>query len=98
MTRHSSKIDLVGHGKTLNSGMATREQNERKFGQWQELAHGGRVYWLMVAGRHGWTAKYLKEVGAEENTVRFWQEIYNEQGALVEIHEKFPLDRGHQGV
>jgi len=30
-------------------------------------------------------------VDAEENTRRFWQEIYDEKGRLVEIHEKFPL-------
>ena len=43
-------------------------------------------------------AKYLKEVDFEENTLRFWQEIYNEQGELVEIHEKYPADKGHQKV
>jgi hypothetical protein len=76
--------------------MATREQNERKFEQWKELEHGGRVYRLKIAGHHGWSAEYLKEVDAEENTVRFWQEIFNEQNVLVEVHEKFPIDRGHQ--
>jgi hypothetical protein len=75
--------------------MATREQNERKFGQWRE-ATGGRIYWLDVAGRHGWMARYLKEVDSQEVTTRFWQEIYNENGELVEIHEKFPVDRDHQ--
>jgi hypothetical protein len=35
-------------------------------------------------------------VDAEENTRRFWQEIYDEKGRLVEIHEKFPVDKGHQ--
>jgi hypothetical protein len=76
--------------------MATRQQNERKFGRWRELEDGGRVYWLDVAGRYGWMARYLKEVNAEEMTTRFWQEIYNEKGALVEVHEKFPHDLGHQ--
>lgn len=47
-------------------------------------------------GRKGWSARYVKEVDAEENTVRFWQEIYDERGRLVEIHEKFPVDKGHQ--
>ena len=40
----------------------------------------------------------MKEVDADENTVRFWQEIYNDQGKLVEIHEKYPVDKGHQQV
>jgi hypothetical protein len=30
--------------------------------------------------------------------VRFWQEIYDDHGILVEVHEKYPLDRGHQKV
>jgi hypothetical protein len=42
--------------------------------------------------------RYVKEVDADENTVRFWQEIYNDQGKLVEIHEKYPVDKGHQQV
>jgi hypothetical protein len=40
----------------------------------------------------------LKEVDARETTIRFWQEIYDEQGKLVEIHEKYPVDKGHQEV
>jgi hypothetical protein len=81
-----------------HSAMANRESNERKFGNWQELAGGGRCYWLVVLGRYGWQARYLKEVDADENTVRFWQEIYDETGNLVEIHEKFPVDRDHRKV
>jgi hypothetical protein len=46
----------------------------------------------------GWRARYLKEVDAAEATVRFWQEVYDDQGKLVEIHEKFPVDKGHQKV
>ncbi len=78
--------------------MASREQNERKFGMWRELVGGGRCYWLDVAGHHGWRARYLKEVDNSENTVRFWQEIYDETGILVEIHHKFPVDQGHHKV
>ncbi len=78
--------------------MSTRKQNERKYGAWGELPDGGRQYWLEVPGRQGWKARYLKVVDAQENTVRFWQEIYDEQGALIEIHEKFPVDRGHRAV
>ena len=78
--------------------MSTRSQNEKKFGNWDELPGGGRRYWLDVSGRIGWRARYLKEVGAQETTLRFWQEIYDDKGTLVEIHEKYPVDRGHQKV
>ena len=78
--------------------MSTREQNEKKFGNWNELPDGGRRYWLDVTGRHGWRAHYVKEVDEQETTVRFLQEIYDEQGALVELHEKFPMDKGHRKV
>jgi hypothetical protein len=73
-----------------------RSANERKFGNWQETASGGRRYWYDVWGRGGWRARYVKEVDAAEDTVRFRQEIYDGSGALVEVHEKFPVDRGHR--
>jgi hypothetical protein len=76
--------------------LSTRAQNEKKFGQWEELTGGVRRYRLDVIGRLGWLARYLKEVDANETTLRFWQEIYDDQGRLVEIHEKFPVDKGHQ--
>jgi hypothetical protein len=57
---------------------------------------GGRRYWLDIAGRLGWRARYVKQVDTQENTVRFWQEIYDGQGKLVETHEKYPVDKGHQ--
>ena len=57
---------------------------------------GGRRYWFEVAGRRGWKARYVKEVDADENTVRFWQEIYDEQGRLAEVDHKFPVDEGHR--
>jgi hypothetical protein len=78
--------------------LSTRPQNERKFGHWEELPSGGRRYWFEVAGRRGWKARYVKEVDDDENTVRFWQEIYDDQDKLVEIHEKYPVDKGHQQV
>ena len=78
--------------------MSTRAQNEKKFGTWEELPGGGRRYRLEVTGRLGWTARYLKEVDAAETTLRFWQEIYDDQGKLVEVHEKYPVDKGHQKV
>jgi len=78
--------------------MGSRFQNEKKFGEWETLNNGGRRYRLEVRGRSGWRAVYLKDVDPTEKTVRFRQEIYNDQGKLVEIHEKFPLDKGHKKV
>jgi len=76
----------------------TRAQNEKKFRHWDDLPEGGRHYWLDAVGRLGWRARCLKEVDAQEVTLRFWQEIYDEQGRLIEIHEKYPVDKGHQKV
>ncbi len=76
--------------------MSARLQNEKKFGQWDELPEGGRRYWMDIQGRQGWRARYLKVVDAGETTLRFWQEIYDERGTLVEIHEKYPVDEGHR--
>ena len=76
--------------------MTTRIDNEGKFPNWEELPNGGRRYWLDVKGRLGWRARYVKVVDLDEKTVLFFQEIYDEEGELVEIHEKFPLDKGHR--
>jgi len=76
--------------------MGTRAQNERRFQRWADLPDGRREYSLDVPGRHGWLARYVKVVDAEERTVRFWQEIYDDAGKLTEIHEKYPVDRGHR--
>ena len=73
-----------------------RRENERKFGQWQSLPGGGRRYFYSLSGRRGWRARYVKEVDAQEITIRFFQEIYHAQGEWVEVHQKFPLDTGHQ--
>ena len=52
----------------------------------------------LLIGRMGWLARYLKEVDASDITLRFWQEIYDEHGKLLEVHEKYPVDKGHQKV
>jgi hypothetical protein len=75
-----------------------RRINERKFKKWDDLPSGGRKYSLEVKGKHGGTAKYVKEVDANEETIKFYQEIYNAKGSLVEIHEKYPEYRGHRVV
>jgi len=76
--------------------MGKRQQNEQKFSRWENLPNGGRRYTLDVPGRLGWRARYFKEVDAEDRTIKFWQEIYDDQNRLVEIHEKYPVDKGHQ--
>ncbi len=41
----------------------------------------------------------MKEVDEDERTEKFYQEIYDdEEGKLVEIHEKYPVNKGHQKV
>ena len=75
-----------------------RHFHERKFGHWVDRPTGGRRYWYDVPGRLGWLARYVKEVDADETTLRFYQEIYNDQGELVEIHQKYPDDTGHRRV
>ena len=72
-----------------------RRQNERKFGAWDELCDGSRRYFYEVQGRHGWSARYVKEVDDSEQTIKFYQEIYDEKGQLVEMHEKYPVNKGH---
>lgn len=72
-----------------------RKQNERKFPSWEELPDGGRRYSYEIQGRHGWTARYIKEVDSSEQTRRFYQEIYDDSGRLVEVHDKYPVDKGH---
>ena len=78
--------------------IAKRWQNGRKFGTWRELPDGGRLYSYEVKGRSGWLAKYVKEVDAEESTVRFYQEVFDADGRLCEVHEKYPVDLGHRKV
>ncbi len=73
-------------------------KNEQKFGHWKELSNGGRLYWYEVIGQFGCSACYFKEVDAKEKTVRFYQEIYNDKGELIEIHEKYPKDKGHKRI
>ncbi len=73
-----------------------RQLNERKFPNWENLPDSGRKYWLEVKGKHGWKARYVKEVNEMEETLKFYQEVYDKNGRLVEIHEKYPADKGHQ--
>ena len=42
----------------------------------------------------GWRVT-SKLVDALERTIKFYQEIFDEDGRLVEIHEKYPVNKGH---
>ncbi len=75
-----------------------RLENEKKFINWYELDNGGRIYYYEVDGKYGWKARYVKEVNKVETTLKFYQEIYNQYDELVEIHEKYPIDKGHKEV
>jgi hypothetical protein len=78
--------------------MSSREQNEHKFPNWVDLPNGGRRYWREVRGHRRGYACYVKEVDAGEQTIKFYQEIYDAEGKLIEIHAKFPINKGHQKV
>ena len=73
-----------------------RQKNEDEYESWIEKEDGGRIYSFEVQGKLGWKAKYVKEVNSDEITLKFYQEIYDETGVLKEIHEKYPVDRGHK--
>lgn len=73
-----------------------RTKNEREYDTWIQTENGGRIYSFEVQGKFGQKAKYLKEVNSEDVTTKFWQEIYNQNNNLKEIHEKYPIDKGHQ--
>lgn len=75
-----------------------RRINEKKFDTLEELPGGGRRYSYEIEGRYGWTARYVKEVNTIKETLRFCQEIYDNNGKLVEIHEKYPDDKEHKKV
>ena len=75
-----------------------QKKNEIEFDHWQELPEGGRKYWFDVKGKHGGFARYTKVTDANEITVTFVQEIYDSQGNKTAIHEKYPIDKGHQNL
>ena len=57
----------------------------------------GATGWMspvVSAGARGMARRWM----GRKPTVRFWQEIYDDTGRLVETHEKFPVDGGHRKV
>ena len=75
-----------------------RKANETQFVSWTEIEHGRRIYFFEINGKFGWKARYFKEVDQNELTIRFWQEIYDEKNILREVHEKYPIDKGHKKI
>ena len=75
-----------------------RQENEQKFPNHTEMEDGSRIYWFEVEGRMGWKARYIKIVDQNETTISFRQEIYDENEMLVEVHEKYPIDKGHKKI
>jgi hypothetical protein len=75
-----------------------RKANEAEFDVWLDNEQGGRIYYFEIDCKFGWKAKYIKEVDKDEVTIRFWQEIYDEKNVLREVHEKYPVDKGHKKV
>ncbi len=78
--------------------MSTRERNERDYPNWEKLPDGGRRYWKDVPGRIRNRARYVKIVDANEVTVSFVQEIYDDSSELIARHQKYPVDTGHQEI
>jgi len=78
--------------------LPTREQNERRFPIWKVLSDGGRRYTRVIPGRAGGHARYVKLVDRDEITLRFVQEIYDVEGRLIGVHQKYPTDTGHRLV
>ncbi len=76
--------------------MATREQNERRFKNWQDLPNGGRRYWTDRKGAISGFQRIIKIVDENEVTLQLVQEIYNDDNVLIERHQKFPVDAGHE--
>ena len=75
--------------------MSKRIKNEGEFEHWSETADEGRKYWFDVVGKSGGFARYIKYVDKDEITLSFVQEIYDARGMMREIHEKYPIDKGH---
>ena len=75
-----------------------RKKNEKEFEAWIETESDGRIYSFEISEKLGWKAKYSKEVNNEELTLRFWQEVYDDKNVLREIHEKYPVDKGHKKI
>jgi hypothetical protein len=76
--------------------VSTRQQNERRFKNWERLPNGGRRYWHDRDGVVSGFQRMIKIVDENEITLQVIQEIYDDEGRLIEQHQKYPIDSGHQ--
>jgi hypothetical protein len=76
--------------------MATRPQNEKRFKNWEDSADGGRRYWTDRKGAVSGFQRMIKVVDVAETTLQLLQEIYDDNGTLIERHQKYPVDTGHE--
>ncbi len=76
--------------------MATRQQNEKRFKHWEDLPDGKRRYWLDRPGIISGFQRMVKLVDSDEATLQVIQEVYNDAHILVERHQKYPVDSGHE--
>lgn len=76
--------------------MAKRKQNENEFPSWEVLPNGGRRYSKQRPGAQSVYQRIVKIVDLNEVTLLVLQEVYNDDGQLVETHQKFPLGSSHQ--
>jgi hypothetical protein len=74
----------------------TPAERTDNWGRGTTLPDVGKLYSYDVKGRSGWLARYVKQVDADEATVRFYQEVFDGGGRLRDVHEKFPVDLGHR--
>ena len=81
----------------MTDRLMKRVENEKKFPAWEETVQG-RKYYLTINCRQACYARYVNEVDYEEDTVRFYEEVYDEHGRLVEVHNRYPVDEGHRKV
>jgi len=76
--------------------MANRSQNEKRFKNWIDLPDGNRRYWTDRMGEVSGFQRMIKVVDSNETTLQVVQEIYNDEGLLIERHQKYPVDTGHE--
>ncbi|MDI9313042.1 MAG: hypothetical protein QM535_22720 [Limnohabitans sp.] len=74
-----------------------RRQNEKEYQNWSEITNGGRLYWKEVAAgdKSGRVSRYEKTVDCDEITISFIQKILDVNRNAIEIHEKYPINKGH---
>ena len=96
----SSKLNVAKmwarQARGISLQVATRKENEKRFKNWDEISTGGRRYWYDRKGAVSGFQRIIKIVDVDETTLQLLQEIYDDEGNLIERHQKFPIDTGHE--